>query len=468
MKTNYFFYFTVFFLIQFNSTLSALATEIELIQDKSFRQGGITAVSPFAPFEFKTYTASDAEVISGAQTAGSYKTYNLNGKTCLKYGLNDDEFKKYLLKYPNTSTSTASVWELGQWGSTAELGVNDEGEVVSTDIPGRNGKAVKFSSIGHYNALSIGQIGSGYRYLSMRINGLKEYGGVVSTDSFTGTVSGHYLTFPTPTSTQVITQKITAQNNNIITKKYTVSADCFESGHPALLLGQPLPVPNSIKPNPKAVSVGQMNSLNLKMTMKVLENYIPERLLKDFQDNQNKMTAHFKIHVKIQNRKMDQISDKKEWKKSPGYGQNMNFSINVFDVRNPDPESAISNNPGDLWFHRLSSSLMRRIPASDFGTDFLKDLYNKRWAKLNIDLLKYLKGNCPQTNAPAGCVKSFAQLVEEHCASVGCPTQPLVSNDLSDYYVTSINFGWEVSSPHNVEMRISDMGLTYTTDTPSP
>jgi len=456
VKTNYLFYFTAFFLIQFNSTLSALATEVELIQDKDFKKGGISTVSPIMSYIFRTYTAKD-EALNSSHKEGSYKSYTLNGSTCLEYGVDKNSLKRYLLKYPRTATTSMPIWSLGQWDSKGAIGLNSADKVVSGYLTA-DGRAVEFrdgDSTSAYKKLKIGQLGSGYRYLHMRLNGYEEYNGVLG-PPMTSTISGNTLTFPTGTSTQKIYDRVAD-------KYYTVSASCFERPHPQLLIGATIPPQQSI---------GQMNSLNLKMQMKVLDNYLKGSLVSGFNAMKAQMTAHFKIHVQIQNMKTNS-----DGTKPAGYGQGINLSINAFDVRFPDPSSAISGNPEGAWLHRPTLSLMRMIPASDFGANFLQNLYNngnyKKWATLNIDLLKYLKGNCPtpQAIAPAGCLKSFFQMAQEYCTSAQwssgtCPITPRVSENLSDYYVTNLNFGWEVSSPHNVEMQISDMGLTYTPSSP--
>lgn len=302
-------------------------------------------------------------------------THELNGIICPVY---KESWNKYIheLNFNNKRDGVKASWDLAQWSSKANLWPPHGSSV--------NEGAFKWEN--KFKKLILGKLGSGYRYLTLGVNGQEEY------------------------------RNKWGRSEGI----------CFETPHPAMLMGQKF----DFTEDP---SLGDMDKLNFTFSSKVTKNTLAERHTDFWEKHMNEYTSHFKIHINISNLRTDKDFSK-------GHGQGFGIGINYFDVRNRNRDYVEK-----VFFHRPQQRIMLNLAIDDLNPDLRTKLHKGQWGSINaVDLLPHIE-------------RAFAIAIKEGKADDS--VNKLISEDLGDYYVNSMNFGWEVSSLHNVEMHISDVSL---------
>ncbi len=200
---------------------------------------------------------------------------------------------------------------------------------------------------------------------------------------------------------------------------------CYETPHPALLFSQKLTdLGNGVK-------FGKTKKILLKMGTRVTKENITAA--REAEWDKSKATAHFKIHINVQ-----YLRDDKN--KSLGHGQGYGLSINYFDVRNRDKDYE----DGD-FLHKPQKRYMYNVALADLaGSNARSKLHNQSWVNFEVDIRPILQD---AFNRAINYGKT-----SEYVA-------PLIQESFGQYVISSINFGWEVSSLHDVEMHISDFEL---------
>lgn len=197
---------------------------------------------------------------------------------------------------------------------------------------------------------------------------------------------------------------------------------CEERLHPAVLATQKATI----------LPFGQYQKLMLRFKSKILKDELKPQYLSGW--DRLSSTSHVKIHVNIQNIRADKNV-------ALGHGQSFGLSINFYDVRNTDTVYAMGH-----FIHRPQRRYMLRMGPDDLLPGTRAKLHSKMWVDLqDVDLMPFVK-------------KAFANAI-----SFGDTTNSyvdkIIDRNLANYSVSSINFGWEVSTLHNVELHVSDINL---------
>lgn len=247
-------------------------------------------------------------------------THTVNGTECPLYS-EKWSGKTHELNFANQEDNKEAKWTLAQWGSKANIWAH-------------HGKALNagaFSWENWYKKLTIGKPGSGYRFVTLGINGSREYKGVWGGE----------------------------QN------------DCFETPHPHLLIEQKLDI--SEKP-----SVGEMDKLLFSLTSKLTKSYLSPAREKVWE--QNTATAHFVTHIDFQNLRADKDFSK-------GHGQSFAIGINFYDARDDDKYFAKR-----VFIHKPRQRAILYIPVEELAPGIRESLAIGQWSGFkNADIMPYIK-----------------------------------------------------------------------------
>jgi hypothetical protein len=298
------------------------------------------------------------------------KFLTINGKRCQAYK-DKASGGSHILKADNRKKNP--TWSIAQWGSRANLLPSHGAEM----------KARVYKWENYYKKLIYGKNGSGYRYLTLGVRADREYRGVFN-----------YERDP-----------------------------CREKIHPHLYISQA----------PKAIPLGSMNKLVLKVGAKVSQNYMTASRIKRW--NKKLATSHFVIQINVQNIRKDKNIAK-------GHAQSFGMGVNLFDARN---EGIYYKEK--VFMHKPQQRLILYINPNELGKNVTDKLHSGRWSIINKDILPFIR-------------KSFRKAIEEGKKSKS-NVQRLYSENLKDYRITSVNFGWEASSLHSSEMRVSEFQLLF-------
>ncbi len=300
--------------------------------------------------------------------------YTLHGHRCQRYR-NVWNGRTHDLHFANSNPHNHSpAWTLAQWDSQANL------------YPGF-GQRINNGTYAWENIFKLFQIGKpgyGHRTLTLGVDGHREYNG-----------------------------------------RWFTSADpCVETPHPHLLVEQSIPAV-------KDRSLGSLQKLLFTLKGRVLTQSLASHLHRGWNKNTN--TAHFKVHINMQNIRSDRDVSK-------GHGQSFGIGINYFDVRNRDSDYAET-----VFFHRPRRRVMLNLSINHLGQSIRSKLHSGGWGEINRkDILPMVK-------------RAFQAAIKAGKSSEA--VDRLISENLNDYYITNFNMGWEVSSPHVVEMQVSDIEL---------
>lgn len=196
---------------------------------------------------------------------------------------------------------------------------------------------------------------------------------------------------------------------------------CIERPHPHLLISQ-----NAAQ----NVSLGSMQALYLNFAARVLKSSLKQSLASGW--NMSQTTAHFKIHINFSSINRN----------SKGQVESFGFDINFFDIRNRDQDYA-SNMDSGCWLHKPQQRIICTPGLAAFGANLRKQLHAGQWGLIQYkDVLPLVK---------TALSKSVAARKNNSFIS------PMEFTNPKDFALKSINFGWEVSSLHDVEMQVNNI-----------
>lgn len=247
-------------------------------------------------------------------------THTINGVVCPIY--NERWTKRtHELNFKNQEDDKPARWTLAQWGSLANL------------YP-RHGVEINFGTYGWenwYKKVIIGKYGFGHRFVTLGVNGSREYKG--EWDEY--------------------------------------SDVCYERIHPSLIVEQTLNIA-------RAPSVGEMDKLHFTMTAKLIKSFITQERAAAW--DQNEYTAHFVTHLNFQN-----LRDDKD--RAQGHGQSFGIGINFYDARTDDKYYEKR-----IFIHKPRQRLILYLPTHELAPGLREDLRNGEYSGFrNADILPYVE-----------------------------------------------------------------------------